>query len=103
MITLFVKTATNLKEKIQGLIGKDKPQALMIRTRFGLHTFGLKFPIDVAILNKDNKVVAIKKNLVPNKIFVWNPKYGKVIELPSGTIEKKKIKINDSIGVRLLL
>ena len=99
---LFVKKAKNIKEKVIGLIGKDKPQSLMIRTRFGIHTFGLKFPIDVLILDGENKVVFLKKNLMPMRILLWNPKYDKVLELPYGTIAKKKIKINDSIEVRLL-
>lgn len=101
MITIFVKKAKNLKEKIQGLIGKNKPIALMIKTHFGIHTFGLKFPIDVLILNNDNKVVSMKKNLKPNRIFFWNPMYEKVIELPHGTIEKEKIKINMPIDIRI--
>lgn len=101
MIAISVKLAENLKEKVIGLIGIDKPYALMIRTRFGIHTFGLKFPIDVLILNNENEVVSIKENLKPNKIFLWNPRYEKVIELPAGTIKEKGIKIK--APVRLLL
>jgi hypothetical protein len=102
VIKLFVKEAKNLKEKIQGLIGKDKPYALMIKTRFGIHTFGLKFPIDVLILDDKNNVVSVKKHLRPNRIFLWNPMYEKVLELPSGTIEKKQIKINIPIDISIL-
>lgn len=102
MVKLFVKTAANLKEKIQGLIGKDKPHALMIKTHFGIHTFGLKFPIDVLILNDNNKVVSIKENLKPNRVFLWNPMHEKVIELPAGTIEKEQIKINIPIDIAIL-
>lgn len=102
MIVLIVKKARNLKEKVQGLIGKDKPEALMIRTRFGIHTFGLKFPIDVLILSNENKVVSIKENLKPNKIFLWNPLYEKVLELPSGTIKKNKIKTHMPIDISIL-
>lgn len=101
MIIISAKEAKNLKEKIQGLIGKDKPQALLIKTHFGIHTFGVKFPIDVLILNKKNKVVAMKKNLQPKRIFVWNPLYEKVLELPSGTIEKNRIKENMPIDISI--
>ena len=103
MITLFVKKARNLKEKVIGLIGKEKPASLLIKTRFGIHTFGLKYPIDVLILDKYNNVAVIKGNLRPNKIFVWNPMYEKVLELPEGTIDKKKIKINDEIFLKVFL
>lgn len=101
MIAISVKSAGNLKEKIIGLIGIDKPYALMIRTRFGIHTFGLKFPIDVLILNKQNLVVVMKENLKPNNIFLWNPRYEKVIELPPGTIREKTIKIKSQVCLLL--
>lgn len=100
MVTVFIKEAKNLKEKMQGLIGIDKPYALMIKTRFGIHTFGVKFPIDVLILNKKNKIVSIKENLKPNKIFLWNPMYEKVLELPSETIKKKTIRMNDTVCLK---
>ena len=74
----------------------------MLKTHFGIHTFGLKFPIDILILNNNNKVVSIKENLKPNKIFLWNPIYEKVVELPRGTIEKKAIKINMPIDISIL-
>lgn len=101
MVTLRLKEARNLKEKMQGLIGKNKPFTLMIRTRFGIHTFGLKFSIDVLILDNKNKVVSIRENLRPNKIFLWNPMYEKVLELPQGTIDRKGIRIKDKINVLL--
>lgn len=100
MITISVRKAKNLSEKVMGLIGKNKPISFMIRTRFGIHTFGLKFPIDVLILGKKNKVVSLKENLMPKRIFLWNPMYDKVLELPLGTILKKKIKINDEIFLK---
>lgn len=99
MITLFVNEAKNIKEKVAGLIGKEKPTSLMIKTHFGIHTFGLKFPIDVLILDNKNKVASLKKNLMPGRIFLWNPIYDKVLELPQGTIDKKKIKINDAVNL----
>ena len=102
MVKLSVKRARNLKEKVQGLIGKNNPFSLMIKTHFGIHTFGLKFPIDVLILDNKNKIVSIKENLKPNNIFMWNPKYNKVIELPSETIRKKAIKINNTVDLRLI-
>jgi uncharacterized protein len=101
MLKLSVREVKNLKEKVQGLIGRDEPVAIMLKTRFGIHTFGVKFPIDVLILNNGNKVMSVKENLKPNRIFLWNPKYKKVLELPGGIIKKKTIKINDVIDLKL--
>lgn len=51
MLTIKANETKNLIEKVVGLIGKDKPIALLIKTHFGIHTFGLKFSIDVLRLN----------------------------------------------------
>jgi uncharacterized protein len=99
MIKLSVIKTNNLKEKTIGLIGKNKPQTLMIETRFGIHTFGLKFPIDVLVLNNRNIVASFKENLKPNRIFLWNPIYSKIIELPAGMISEYSIKINMPIDI----
>lgn len=102
MITIKVKKAKNLKEKVVGLIGADKPYGFMLKTRFGIHTFGLKFPIEVLILDKNNKVVKMRKSLKPNRIFLWNPSYDKVLELPEGMIHQKKIEINSLIDMVIM-
>lgn len=102
MVTLSVKEVSSLKEKITGLIGKNNPYNLMFKTHFGIHTFGLKFPIDVLILNDESEVVAMKKDLKPNRIYLWNPIYERVIELPNGTVDTKKIKLRDPIDVKFI-
>lgn len=85
--------------KIVGLIGKKEVSAITFTTRFGIHTFGLRFPIDVLILDENNSVVVLKKNLKKNRIFLWNPKFNRVIELPQGFIEKNKIKKLDKVKI----
>ena len=57
----------------------------------GVHTFGMKFPIDVVVLDRNNIVKKIKKDMRPGKFFFWNPKYKKVLELPVGN----KIEFRD--------
>jgi len=84
-------------KKVTGLLGKKQPENLYFRTRFGIHTFGMKFPIDVVILDKKNAIVDLKCGLCPNRIFLWNPRYDKVLELPNGFIVSSKIKIGSTI------
>jgi uncharacterized protein len=84
-------------EKITGLIGKRRAFPVFLNTRFGIHTFGLKFPIDVLILDKDNRVVKIAENLKPYKFFLWPVQFDRVIELPEGKTKKMKIKIGQKI------
>lgn len=95
------KLLKSLGNKSKGLIGKNKSETLIFTTRFGIHTFGLKFPIDVLVLNNEQKIVAVKENLKPNRVFIWNPKYNLVIELKNGAVKTSKTKINDYLEINL--
>ncbi|MCL5410535.1 MAG: DUF192 domain-containing protein [Patescibacteria group bacterium] len=97
MISLEVREAKNLKEKIIGLMMEIKAKPLLIKTRFGIHTFFLKFPIDILILDKGYKVRCVKEDLYPYRFFFWNPKYNMVVELPDGTIKENKIKTGQQV------
>lgn len=99
MITLHVRKASMGWEKIIGLIGKEKLYSLLIETRFGIHTFGVKAPIDIIILDKNYVVQHIKEALKPNRIFMWNPRYPYVVELLQGTIDKKNIKKGEKVEI----
>lgn len=94
-----VKIAKSQKDRIIGLLKEKEARALYLETRWGIHTFGMKFPIDCVILDKDWRVSSIKENVLPWRIFVWNPVFFRVFELPSGTVKKTKIKIGDIISI----
>src|ERR1700722_9537361 len=87
-----------LLDQSLGLLRYEKPIAMLLKTRYGIHTFGMKYPIDVLILDGHNQVVTIKNDLKPNNIFVWNIKYETVLELPPGTTEKSKTEIKDLLS-----
>ena len=91
---------TTEKERIKGLIGEKKSKTIVFETRFGIHTFFMKFPIDVSILNESNEVVALKGEMKPNRIFVWNPKHKLVTELPTGTLRKTQTEVGDKITMK---
>jgi len=86
-----------LLEQTIGLLKYKSPVAMLLKTRFGIHTLDMKYPIDVLILDKENKVVALKGNLKPNRIFLWHFKYDTVLELPVETIVRTKTQIGDKI------
>lgn len=91
--------ATSLKDKTLGLLDPAKPRSLVLHTRFGIHTFGLKKEIDVLTLDTKYKVMVAKPNLKPNRILLWNPRFSNVIELPAGTIRKSQTSIGDRIVI----
>jgi uncharacterized membrane protein (UPF0127 family) len=83
--------------KITGLLGKNEAETIVFKTRFGIHTFFLRFPIDLIIL--DNKgVVKMAKTVEPNKIVFWDIRFKTVIELPLNTLNRTKTKVGDIIS-----
>lgn len=97
MVTLEVGEAKGVLNKTIGLIGAKNRRALFFKTRFGIHTFGLKLPIDVLILDKNDRVVYLRERLLPNRLFFWNPRFNKVVELPAGTARNHRLALNDKI------
>ncbi len=82
-VTRNLKIADTISENIFGLIKEKQNTSMLFNTRFGIHTFFMKHSITVLVLSKKNKIVKIKQNLKPNKLFLWHPKYAKIIELPN--------------------
>ncbi len=102
MTSLRVKLCSSIANRTIGLIGKIKPEPLMFLTRFGIHTFGMRFPLDVIVLDNSSVVVELKQSLEPNHIFLWPLKFSKVVELPEGYIRTKKIKIGSKLSLKMV-
>ncbi len=91
-----LKFAESFIDRALGLLKQDNPRSLLFKTRWGIHTFFLKEPIDVIVLNQKKHVV-IQKTVKSNRFFFWNPKFDTIIELPLGTIKRSKLKIGDKL------
>lgn len=87
-----LKLAKSFKDRLFGLLVKSNPRSILFKTRFGIHTFFLKEPVDVIVMNDNYKIVKIKQNLKPNRLFFWNPVYPFVLELPKGSIDKLSLR-----------
>jgi len=61
-------------------------EGLWIAPTEGIHTFGMKFPIDVAFLSRNKKVLKIRANMVRGRIAL-SLRAHSVLELPAGTLE----------------
>lgn len=100
-MTLIKVKKLNGIEQIKGLMFLRIAHPVLLQTRFGIHTFGVNFPIDVLILDKNHRVVKTKQGLKPNRIFLWNIKYDQVLELPDGEVKRRKIKTGNFVKLIL--
>lgn len=99
VISNDLKVARSFLDLSLGLLRKSNPRSLLFNTRFGIHTFFLKDEIDIIVLDQKNRVVKLKSDLKPNRLFFWNPKYFLVIELPKNTIKTSQTKLNDILSL----
>ena len=92
------KLAVTFWDRLFGLLDKRNPRFLLFKTHFGLHTFFLENPIDLILLDNENKVIKTKTDLKPFRFFFYPPRYQTVIEMPEGTLEKSRAEIGDKIS-----
>lgn len=62
----------------------------------GVHTFGMKFPIDVIFLNRKRKVLKIRPRMVKRRL-AFSLLAHSVLELPAGTVEATKTAAGDQL------
>ena len=92
-----VVIAESFKDKLLGLMNKKNiDYGLLIKNCKSIHTFFMLESIDVLLLDKDNKILSIKRNVTPNKIVIFsNKKRTNILELPSNS--SLNLKVNDVI------
>lgn len=88
--------------RMRGLLGCPPLQSgegLWIRPSQGVHTFGMKYPIDVLFLNSKKHVVGLYENLQPYRVTKIRFDTRSVIELPALTISQSGTRIGDQIEI----
>ncbi len=95
-----VLIANNPLLRIKGLLGKkafSAGQAIILEPCNSIHTFFMRFPIDVLFLDKNYKVIKALGNFCPNRIsfIYWNSV--RVIELPAGRLSLTDTQVQDQL------
>ena len=88
-------------KRIKGLLGRKDfkaGQALIIRPCNSIHTFFMRFPIDVLFLDKNNRIVKTVPSLKPYRITPIYFSARLTIELPAGTIQRSSTQEGDLIS-----
>ena len=92
-----VEVANTFKKRLLGLMGKKNiKEGLYFPKTNSIHTFFMREPIDVIMIDNDNNVVYFEKNLKRNKILI-KKKAHHTIELPHNSLNK--ININDKLTI----
>jgi hypothetical protein len=84
----------------RGLLGRDAMapgEALIIAPTQGVHTFGMRFRIDIVGVSRDGRVVSVRR-AVPRRRIVFSWKAFAIIELPSGATDQAGVVEGDRIS-----
>jgi uncharacterized membrane protein (UPF0127 family) len=94
------EVAESRQERRRGLMGREGLDgALVIERCRWIHTFGMKFPIDVAYLDDDGIVVkTLQMHRFRLGIPVWRASW--VIEAEAGAFSRWGLRVGDEIELR---
>jgi uncharacterized membrane protein (UPF0127 family) len=100
-VATHVELAASSASRRRGLAGRGDlapGHALVIAPTQGIHTFGMRFAIDVVSVSRDGTVVGIRRR-VPGRRIVLSWRAFAMVELPAGAAETAGIVLGDRLVV----
>jgi uncharacterized membrane protein (UPF0127 family) len=94
--------ANTVLKRMVGLLNRGQfgaGEGLLLDRCYGIHTFGMRFPIDVLFLDKDLCVIRAVKALPPYRTCVVK-KSVYVLEVPVGALDASHTSEGDQIQSR---
>jgi len=92
--------------RFRGLMATDafrfrRGQGLWISPSHGVHTFAMRFPIDVVYLDRERIIIHVEEELKPWRLAALRIQAASVLELPVGTIHESQTALGDQVDIFL--
>jgi uncharacterized membrane protein (UPF0127 family) len=94
-----VEFARTRAERRRGLLGRNAlpaGTALLLSPCNAIHTIGMRFPIDVAFIDRDGRVRHIVRSLVPSRISVCF-RAKATLECAAGQFDGHLLQVGDQL------
>ncbi len=94
--------ASTMKTRRRGLLGRHTfhpDEGILLTPCRSIHTFAMKFAIDVVFLDKQMRVVDVRRNVKPGRPMLLNRKAHSTLELPAGIAAARNIEVGDVLRV----
>jgi uncharacterized membrane protein (UPF0127 family) len=94
------EVAASFSSRLRGLLGRrslESGQGLLLPRTSSVHTFFMRFPIDVVFLDPRLRVRAIVPSLAPFRISGRLGR-GAVLELPAGEADRRGLSVGDTLA-----
>jgi uncharacterized membrane protein (UPF0127 family) len=100
-----VSVASTSLRRMVGLLGKqrlDSGAGLLIVPSQAIHTVAMHFAIDVIFLDRDWRVVSLRRAMLPFRMTGLHWKARCVLELPAGVIAETSTAVGDQLEIQEL-
>lgn len=95
-----LEVADSSMERMRGLLGRDDMSgALLLRPAKSVHTFGMRFGIDVAFVSEQLEVLDLV-TMSPNRLGRPRWRAHGVIEAPAGAFSRWRVGVGDRLEIR---
>lgn len=108
LVAADVEMVRTAWKRMKGLIGRvdvDFPQGkgLWLVPAEGIHTLGMRFPIDVVYLDRDGRVLKMYHRLRPLRIgaVLWRAR--SVLEFPAGVLLRTATEVGDVLEIKPIM
>jgi uncharacterized membrane protein (UPF0127 family) len=94
-----VELATSRNARRRGLLGRDSlapGHGMLIAPCSSIHTWFMRFPIDVIFVTRDGLVVKLGRHVVPWRLMLGRGAYA-TVELASGGIDRSGVSVGDRL------
>lgn len=95
-----IQLADGWWRRARGLLGKTEippGSGLLLVPCASVHTVGMRFPLDVAFLDGNGRIVKTRPELAPGKVVVGGNHAHAALELPVGTLAATDTRDGDSL------
>jgi uncharacterized protein len=101
LVAASLETAFDSKTRNRGLLGRDgldRDSALVLAPCNSIHTFFMRFPIDVAFVARNGRVVKTATRIRPWRISLSVTAFA-TIEFAAGTLERVDLRRGDTLEI----
>jgi hypothetical protein len=80
-----IPVAKDFRTRLRGLAFREREQAgpgLLIPRCASVHTFGMRFPLDLYFLDAEGRVLAVRRRVPPRRVL-WRRGASAILEIPS--------------------
>ncbi len=100
-----LEVADTARKRAFGLMGRKRlaaDEGLWLEPCNGIHTFFMRFPIDVLILDSEGKALRTFVGMRPWRICLPMRGGRTVVELPAGTLATREIRVGNHYRKNIL-